>query len=172
MQLFATGMGDLIAGQYPIPQNPIMDAVNANTAKVVSITAGRNKGVGDLINGSYPVPFNPFFSQQMNPVVTGMSSMVNPRVMMADTSNALATGVASMTAGPTATLTGFDLSAVTNSLTSALPPSVGDVLASDPFGIGIPVWALGAVAVAAYMFMPKTVPQSSRYHRARKALAS
>lgn len=169
MQLITNGMGDLVSGVYPIPQNPIMDAVNANAAKLAIVARGKNKGFGDLTPGSYPLPFNPFYSQQMNPVVTGASSMVNPRVMMADTSNALASSVASMTTGPTATLTGFDLSAVTDSLSSITAP-----LAGDPFGIGVPLWAMGLGAIVVYkmFFASSRVPKSSRYHRTRKALGN
>ncbi len=171
-QVYRSNMGDLVAGAFPIPQNPIMDAVNANAARVVAINSARKKGVGDLTPGSYPVPFNPFFSQQMNPVISGQSSMLGPRAMMSDTSNALASSVASMTTGPTATLTGFDLSSVTNSLTSSLPSGIGDVLASDPLGIGVPVWVIAAGALAVYMFKAQPRPESSRYHRARRAASA
>lgn len=42
------GAGELIAGSFPVPQNPILAAL----------------GVGDLTPGGFPVPFNPITRQQ------------------------------------------------------------------------------------------------------------
>src|SRR5271166_5259027 len=111
MHLQRNGMGDLVAGWYPVPQSPFNNPNNSLSnpimnAVVSAKVAGRAKGVGDLVTGNYPVP--------QNPIMSAVSSAQLPKVMMADTSNALATSVASMQTGPTQSLSGFGLSTMAN----------------------------------------------------------
>lgn len=187
MHLERNGMGDLVNGAYPIPQNPIYPQYNPGygnsslsnpimEAVTAAQVAGQATGMGDLVTGNYPIPWNP--------IVNGGSSLTAPRAMMCDTQNALATSVASMTAGPTAQLSGFDLKTRANLLgmrgmgqdlgtdLSNITGSVSDLMSGTTFGLSN--WIVyGGGALAAWMlFANKRAPGTSRYHRARKAASA
>ncbi len=178
MHLQRNGVGDLVNGNYPIPQNPLFPQYNPGNstsnpileAHVAAKVAGKAKGVGDLVTGNYPIPWNP--------IVNAGSSLNAPRAMMCDQSNALATSVASMTAGPTSQLSGFDLATRANMLgmgqadLATLTGDFTDIMSGTTFGY--PNWLVyggGALALM-WLFGNKKQPQSSRFHRARRAVGS
>jgi hypothetical protein len=185
MHLQRNGMGDLVDGNYPLPQNPLWPQYNPagpsnnslsnpilNAAKN-AIVSGKAKGVGDLVSGGYPVP--------QNPILSAVSSAQMPKAMMCDTSNALASSVASMQTGPTASLSGFELSTMANAMGlgqdlstdfTNITGSVSDLMSGTTFGLSN--WIVyGGGALAMYMlFANKKAAGTSRYHRAKKAVAS
>lgn len=179
MHLERNGMGDLVNGSYPIPQNPLYPQFNPGygssnsnpimEAVTAAQVAGKAKGVGDLVTGNYPIPWNP--------IVNGGSSLDAPRAMMCDTGNALATSVASMTAGPTAQLSGFDLATRANLMglgqsfdMSGISQSFSDFTSGTTFGYpNLLVYGLGGLA-ALMLFSNKKQAGTSHFSRARKAI--
>lgn len=182
MHLNRNGVGDLVQQGvwYPIPQNPLNNPNNlpnsTSNAIVTAMTsakvAGAAKGVGDLVTGQYPIPWNP--------IVNGGSSLTAPRAMMCDTSNALASSVASMTAGPTSQLSGFELQQTANMLGMGgmgqdFATITNDITAwGSDTTMGYPNWIVygGGLLALWWLFANKKQEGSSRFHSARRTVSS
>lgn len=173
MHLNRNGVGDLVQQGvwYPVPQNPLNNPNNSLSnpileAQVSAKVAGRAKGVGDLVTGDYPLPWNP--------IVNGGSSLNRPRTMMCDKSNALATSVASMAAGPTGNLSGFDLATAANAMGMGdfSVSGVDDFLNGTTFGYSNALVFGGAALAAWFLFANQKKKGSSRVARARRTVAS
>jgi hypothetical protein len=65
----APGLGDLLPGEFVVPQNPIRDAGTALVPSAVALAGGRPYKVaklGDLMPGKFTVPQNPIVTTLRN----------------------------------------------------------------------------------------------------------
>jgi hypothetical protein len=65
----APGLGDLLPGEFVVPQNPIRDAGTPLVPSNVGLTKGRPYKVpklGDLMPGKFAVPQNPLITTLVN----------------------------------------------------------------------------------------------------------
>jgi hypothetical protein len=65
----APGLGDLLPGEFVVPQNPIRDAGTALVPSAVGLNGGKPYRVaklGDLMPGKFTVPQNPLITTLMN----------------------------------------------------------------------------------------------------------
>lgn len=141
----APGLGDLLPGEFVVPQNPIRDAGTPLVPSAVAVMGGRPykiPHIGDLLPGKFVVPQNPL----VNTLVNGYSGM--PQAKSA--------GGCGCAGGCSHGGMG-DLTAVTTWLQTS---SVA----------GLPNWVLvaGGAAIAYMIFMPG----GSEYRKKSAALRS
>jgi hypothetical protein len=142
----APGLGDLLAGYFVVPQNPIRDA---GTPLVPSVQAThpnkvmRVKHIGELLRASFTVPQNPLI-------------------------RTLADG------GQTSGMAGLGCSGLgclgATGVFGGETTDTGSFLTSDSLGVGFPNWGIIAASglVAWMLFMPG----GSEYRRKKRELAS
>lgn len=147
MHLFRTGMGDLVPGSFPVPDNPILLGLAQKTGMT---------NLGDLVNGAFPLPQNP---------ILAATSLDRPKVLTPpDTKNALMRSLTAARTGPVSMKKGMgDAASTLQSIGGVLDNSV------DIGGTTIPYWllAIGALGVVMYLGGGKSGP--SRLQRFKAA---
>lgn len=136
----APGMGDLTAGFYVVPQNPI---------QMASEGISRVPTLGEFMSGSFPVPQNPFCDY--------VGGTVKPLGQGA-------AGMSGLGCGPNC---GCGMSGL-GDLSSSLS-SIESWLQQDSLGFGAPNWAYAAGAMAVYLVIFGGQKGTSRAYRARRA---
>ena len=160
----APGFGDLLPGNFVVPQNPIRDAGTPLVPSVQAVAGGnivRVPHVGELMPGMFVVPQNPIRDAMASPDVT------RP---VAGSGQALAGLGCGCGAGMGCMCGMGDVA----STLSTISPSLGTAWTNLSTSLsttyaGIPLWALVAGGAAAlFIFMPG----GSEYRSKRAALRS
>lgn len=148
MHAYRTSMGDLVAGSFPIPDNPILLGLAQKTGMT---------SLGDLVNAAFPLPQNP---------ITSATSMDRPKVLTPDdTRNALVRSLTAAKTGPVSMSKGMgDAASSLQSIGSVLDNSI------SLGGIDIPGWALALGALGVVMWLSGGKSGKTRYHRIREAV--
>lgn len=147
----APGFGDLLPGNFVVPQNPIRDAGTVMVPSVQAANGGATSYIphlGELMPGMFVVPQNPVRDAMLSPDVTrpigGAGKPLTEAVSASLGGLSCGSGCGCGGCGNSG-MGDLDLSSITNTLTTN-------------YGIGpvqIPLWGWIAGGVAAWMiFMP------------------
>ena len=145
MHLYRNGMGDLVAGAFPVPDNPIL----LGTAQKTGLT-----NLGDLVAASFRVPQNP---------ITSATSMDTPKVLTQTPRNALVRSLTAARKGAVSNAAGMgDATSVLTSTGQFLDQS------TTMFNYTMPNWVLAGtgLAIAFYLLTGKTGPNRAQRFRA------
>lgn len=157
----APGLGDLTAGFFVVPQNPLQMAQEG---------ISRVRSLGELVYGSFVVPQNPLYAYstgQVQPIgqgSAGMPLMKHKHGGMTGLGCGDSCGCGGGGSCGCGGMGALDFSSTANFMTS-----LTSLATEDSLGLGVPNWAYAAGLLGVYLVLFSGSTGPSRVARGRRA---